>query len=69
MAVLWIAFQEDRETRKMLQKDKRKKTKIIQNDEGEDVEVTDDEAVSCCLMRELSFPSSLGTRFSYRLLV
>jgi len=30
----------------MLQKDKRKKTKIIQNDEGEDVEVTDDEAVS-----------------------
>ena len=53
MAVLWIAFQEDRETRKMLQKDKRKKTKIIQNDEGEDVEVTDDEAVSCCLLRAL----------------
>ena len=34
----------------MLQKDKRKKTKIIQNDEGEDVEVTDDEAVSSCLL-------------------
>ncbi len=36
----------------MLMKDKRRKTKIIQNDEGEDVEVTDDEAVSSfiCLL-------------------
>lgn len=30
----------------MLQKGKKKKTKIIQNDEGEDIEVTDEEAVS-----------------------
>ena len=30
----------------MLRKDKKKKTKTVVNDEGEEVEVTDDEAVS-----------------------
>ena len=30
----------------MLRKEKKKKTKTITNDEGEDVEVTDDDAVS-----------------------
>ena len=39
-----MEFQEDRETRKMLQKNKKKKTKTITNDEGEEVEVTDEEA-------------------------
>ncbi len=30
----------------MLRKERKKKTKTITNDEGEDVEVTDDDAVS-----------------------
>ena len=42
-------LQEEKETRKMLRKEKKKKTKTITNDEGEDVEVTDDDAVSFLL--------------------